>query len=542
MKIKSIDMNKYIMKSVKRLNISIVLLLVSGILFSSVNELKAQTEAEAIIFIDSTAQIIRGFGAANIVGWRPDMTEEDMENAFGTNEGELGLSIMRLQIQTNPNQWSNNLASAQKAHEMGILIWAAPWTAPADMLDPDYDGEGSRIADDKYQEYVDHLNAYNTFMKENGVPLYAISVQNEPDYGNWTRWTPDEMLRFMRDYAHQIDNKVMAPESFQFRREMSDPILNDSLAAANLDIMGGHIYGGGNARYPLAEEMGKEVWMTEYLLNQGATSNWHQLDEEVIWQETMQMATSVQTSMKNNFNTYIWWYLKRYYSFIGDGDQGTRDGEILKRGYAFSQFSRFVRPGFYRIHTQEPFGRGLERLSVTAYKDSNQVVIIAANDESSDIEVEFSLSDYTLESVTPYITSLTQNIEQLDDVEISENKFIMTLPAKSVITFVGENYKYTPTSIADLENVKPKEYVLSQNYPNPFNPTTVINYQLPASSHVTLKVYDLMGREVATIINEYLPAGEHQTSFDATHLVSGVYFYRLQTEDFIQTRQMMLVK
>ena len=88
----------------------------------------------------------------------------------------------------------------------------------------------------------------------------------------------------------------------------------------------------------------------------------------------------------------------------------------------------------------------------------------------------------------------------------------------------------------------PLQFSLSQNYPNPFNPSTVINYQLPVMSHVTLKVYDVLGREVKTLVNEREGAGTHATTFEAASLPSGVYFYRLQAGSFVQTRKLVLIK
>ena len=88
----------------------------------------------------------------------------------------------------------------------------------------------------------------------------------------------------------------------------------------------------------------------------------------------------------------------------------------------------------------------------------------------------------------------------------------------------------------------PKDFVLFQNYPNPFNPTTVINYQLPAASHVVVKVYDLLGREVATLVNEVKSAGYYSVDFNASALSSGTYFYRITAGVFTQSKQMMLVK
>ena len=88
----------------------------------------------------------------------------------------------------------------------------------------------------------------------------------------------------------------------------------------------------------------------------------------------------------------------------------------------------------------------------------------------------------------------------------------------------------------------PDHFALSQNYPNPFNPSTVIRYQLPAAGSVRLVVYDMLGREVAVLVNETKNAGVHHVTFDAGGLASGVYLYRLQAGDFVQARKLMLVR
>jgi hypothetical protein len=85
-------------------------------------------------------------------------------------------------------------------------------------------------------------------------------------------------------------------------------------------------------------------------------------------------------------------------------------------------------------------------------------------------------------------------------------------------------------------------YELSQNYPNPFNPTTSIRYEIPRSGIVTLNVYDIIGREVATLVHGYEEAGSHSVTFDGSHLASGVYSYRIQSGPFSQTRSMVLIK
>ena len=100
-------------------------------------------------------------------------------------------------------------------------------------------------------------------------------------------------------------------------------------------------------------------------------------------------------------------------------------------------------------------------------------------------------------------------------------------------------------STTGVEDIKqnPMHFSLSQNYPNPFNPQTMISYSLPQISNVTLKVYDLMGREVATLLsNEKKAAGNYEISFHGAYLSSGIYFYKLQTEYFIKTMKMALIK
>jgi hypothetical protein len=98
------------------------------------------------------------------------------------------------------------------------------------------------------------------------------------------------------------------------------------------------------------------------------------------------------------------------------------------------------------------------------------------------------------------------------------------------------------TKIENEENLIPEEFVLYQNYPNPFNPITRIQYQVSSFSQVTLKVYDILGNIIATLINEEQPAGNYEVNFDASKYTSGVYFYSLKAGDFVQTKKMILLK
>jgi hypothetical protein len=97
------------------------------------------------------------------------------------------------------------------------------------------------------------------------------------------------------------------------------------------------------------------------------------------------------------------------------------------------------------------------------------------------------------------------------------------------------------TSVGEKSET-PSTFVLSQNYPNPFNPSTMISYQLPENNHVTVSVFDAIGREVVALVNEVQEAGIYSVQFDASRLSSGLYFYQMRAGKFIENKKMMLLK
>jgi hypothetical protein len=110
---------------------------------------------------------------------------------------------------------------------------------------------------------------------------------------------------------------------------------------------------------------------------------------------------------------------------------------------------------------------------------------------------------------------------------------------------VAKVWKYSIDGITAVKKENsglPSSFSLSQNYPNPFNPSTTINFSIPHSGQVTLKVYDLLGREVTTLVNEELKFGNYSTKFEASSLASGIYVYRLTAKNFTATKKMVLVK
>jgi|WetSurMetagenome_2_1015567.scaffolds.fasta_scaffold111421_1 hypothetical protein len=102
------------------------------------------------------------------------------------------------------------------------------------------------------------------------------------------------------------------------------------------------------------------------------------------------------------------------------------------------------------------------------------------------------------------------------------------------------NYKYS--SVVSIEIKVLNEYTLNQNYPNPFNPSTVITYSIPISSKVTLTVYDVLGKLITTLVNEKQESGSYSVNFNASGLSNGMYFYKMQSDNFVKTNKMLLLK
>ncbi|MBT8387737.1 MAG: T9SS type A sorting domain-containing protein, partial [Ignavibacteria bacterium] len=134
-------------------------------------------------------------------------------------------------------------------------------------------------------------------------------------------------------------------------------------------------------------------------------------------------------------------------------------------------------------------------------------------------------------------TTEPQHYNYLDDISnINANAFEYRLKQ------VDFNGSYSFSEVIRVSNLVPAEYNLEQNYPNPFNPSTEIKFSIPQTTKVSLKVFDVMGREVTALIDEQLEAGKHSLVFNAANLSSGVYYYTIITENFIQTKKMILLK
>jgi hypothetical protein len=149
---------------------------------------------------------------------------------------------------------------------------------------------------------------------------------------------------------------------------------------------------------------------------------------------------------------------------------------------------------------------------------------------------------FTPDSALPYNTNFTVTIaptaKSIYGFFVDGNKDSVGGDA-IILTFRTAK---APTGVAQRNDLLPSEYQLAQNFPNPFNPKTDIQFSLPRSSRTTLKIYDILGREVATLLDDNLGAGRYTVSFDASSIPSGVYFYRIVASEFSAVKKMMLAK
>ena len=249
----------------------------------------------------TTYQTIRGFGGST--AWLGQLTTQQATALFSPTNG-LGLSILRVRIDPEgsaSNNWVTgewttelmNAAEAQSANPSAI-VFASPWTPPVSMKtsstsQPFYSGNpacspgpgycGGYVDPSNYAAYAGYLEDFVTYFANNGVNLYAISMQNEPDYSaengqNYEScsWTAQQMDTWVSSLTangtiNPITTKLIMPESFNFNPAQSDPTLADPNAAGKVSIVGGHLYGVAPSYATNAEAAGKDVWMTEHYLS-----------------------------------------------------------------------------------------------------------------------------------------------------------------------------------------------------------------------------------------------------------------------------------
>jgi glucuronoarabinoxylan endo-1,4-beta-xylanase len=375
-------------------------------------------DAQSIVIDAGTEyQTIDGFGGMNHTSWVQDLNEDHRTKAFSNDPGYMGLSILRVHIDPSPHRFPEQLPTARYATSQGAKVFASPWDPPSGLID--HSSGEPVLPYENYGAYVGHLNRFNELMSDSGVPLYAISIQNEPDIGEWTSWSPSGILTFAREFAGEIQTRVLAAESFNFNRNYTNPILNDSAASANVDIIGGHIYGNGLYDYPLAREKGKQVWMTEHLTGSDAPD----LNN---WNLALSMGREINDCMEANFSAYIWWYIRRFYSLIRD------DGNISEKGYVMMHYSKFVRPGAVRVDASVTDAQGIQ---ATAYTTDTSLTVVVHNRNWESKEITLDVGNSGFSDYVQFTSKKNSYMVNRGSFSAPDGTFSVSLEASSITTF-----------------------------------------------------------------------------------------------------------
>jgi len=379
----------------------------------------------AFVNFGSTAQTIEGFGGAT--AWMPTLTSTQANALFSNGSAQqIGLSILRVRIDPGGSgNWGTELGNAQAARARGAKVIATPWTPPASMK-TNNNVVGGMLKTASYAAFASYLESFVDFFASSGVPLSAISMQNEPD-ANVTyescSWNGTQMDTWVANNAAPLTIPLMMPESESFTTGFSDPALNDSRAVGHIGFIAGHIYGVAPKAYPNAVAKGKDVWMTEHYLTGSGIAG------------ALQVAKEINDSMSvANYNAYVWWWVRDWPEESFSFGLIDANSNVKPAGYALAQYSKFVRPGYLRYNsTYNPS----TNVYVTAYGGSSHHVIVAINMGTAAVSQPFTIQGATLASLTPYQTSPSHNLAQLGAVAVSNGAFTYSLPAQSITTFAN---------------------------------------------------------------------------------------------------------
>ena len=203
--------------------------------------------------------------------------------------------------------------------------------------------------------------------------------------------------------------------------------------------------------------------------------------------------------------------------------------------------------GYGKINIGNALNTGLpiELSSFTANYNKDKVVLkwetkTEVNNYGFDVERSFSSLGTRWETIG--FVEGNGNSNSPKYYNFTDNNIVKTGAYNYRLKQIDNDGTYKYSNIVYVNVSSPDNYYLSQNYPNPFNPTTTISWQSPESDIQSLKVFDLLGNEVSTLIDEYKPAGDYEIKFNANGLPSGMYFYRLTSGKHIETKMMLLLK
>ena len=393
----------------------------------------------ATINFTNTQQRIDGFGASS--AWMSGtLSTYDADLIFSTNTG-IGLSLLRTRIAPDGTTWEAGIA--QQAQARGAKIWSTPWSPPAIYKNTNSVNGGSFVsATTNYQNYASLLAKYVANLKNSsGISLYALSVQNEPNYATDYEsclWTPQQLHDFVPYLSAALtasnvaSTKIILAEDANWKWNLASNAMADVTTSNLVGILAAHNYGStASAVTNFGTPCPKTLWETEhYLGTDNSITNGLALAQEI---HSFLTVASV--------NAYHYWWL---YANDTGGIVGSNSANPARRLFVMGNYSKFIRPNFYRV--------GLTNNTtalVSAFKDSGSTnfVVVAANPTPFPVSQTFALTNFpAVTRLAPWATTATSSLANQGVVNVTNGIFSSILPAWSVVSFSSGFTSY-PTNL-----------------------------------------------------------------------------------------------
>ena len=442
--------------------------------------LKAGADASGMIYWQKEAGEIDGFGASgafhmaqNLRNFPESTRKEILDLLFSPVEG-IGLSALRNivgdgsswgtpfngptpSIEPKEGTWNwtgdeDQIWLMKEAANRGCTRYMSTVWSPPAWMKTNGDVIKGRVKEDKYQAFAEYLSAYVRGYKEHhGIEIYAISPTNEPDvtvdYSS-CYWDGEELREFVRDHLiptfdrDAVTAKLILGEHSSWSEEPVLPSLNDPITSPRIDIVGVHSYVDslGNPFPPISsragkldicDKLGKRIWMTE--VSDGGP-NITEIPDGLYWAKLLHTHLA-----EDNVSAWFYWWA---ISNIDDRsaliylNQNNHTYVASSRLYTIGNYSRFVRPGYVRLHTESPPQPGVY-LSAYKPRDNNQLVVVAINDSWTERMVQMEIEGAVASSLEAYRTSAKENLKPLGRTSASGHTLNLALRGFSITTFVA---------------------------------------------------------------------------------------------------------
>lgn len=398
----------------------------------------AAQPSDVTIDVSSLQQRITGFGCSS--AWAGNLNDpaNDPDTLWSTTKG-AGLTLLRI-------RYGDGLGVAKAAARYGVTVWMTPWGTgsngspggPDTTTQTNPNGcKGSMPVLTNGQNLANELVTWVQNAKSQGVPIYAVSAENEPDscgINQTTSYSPTQLATWIGSYLgpamNNIGVKVMAPETQNacgFSGYFS-AIQGNSAAWNAVSILASHEYGCGTQRSePAIASAGKEYWETE--VDTGAVNG----DTDGM-PSALHLAQTIHDDLtKANLNAFHYWWL---WAGGTSGLYDTTTKTWRKALWVMGNFSRFARPGYVRVSTS---GTPPSGVAVSAYinPSSKALAIVAINSNTSSTNLPLYVSGSPPCKLIPWETSASRNLVQGSGVTVANGRVSLTLDGQSVTTFVG---------------------------------------------------------------------------------------------------------